>query len=293
MSTVTTTPAPQTAPGPQPAPAGLRLTPVHVLRSEWVKFWTVRSTYWTLALTAVVFIGLVTLVSFGLRASNASAAEIGSDRMALLPLTAGAQLALIPLAVLGVLTVTSEYSTGMIRASLTAVPTRLPVLWAKAVVVGVVTLVLTAVTVLTSALLASLILHSKGGSLDASDPQVQRIVLGTALYLTTTTLFAFALGALLRHSAAALGVVLTLLLVIESALTVLAQVVWKWLQHITPFLPSSAGSRLTMTEEQIASANDANLYHVHLSAWQGYGVLVVWVVVILVFAAIRLRSRDA
>lgn len=290
MSTATTTP--QTAPAPQPT-SPLRLNALHVLRSEWLKFWTVRSTYWTLALTAVVFIGLVTLVSFGLRSSNVTGEEVAGAQMALLPLNAGAQLALIPLAVLGVLTVTSEYSTGMIRASLTAVPTRLPVLWAKALVVGLVTLVLTLVTVLTSAALASAILHSKGGSLDASDPQVQRIVLGTALYLATTTLFAFALGALLRHSAAALGVVLTLLLVIENALNVLAQVVWKWLQHVTPFLPASAGSRLTMTEQQITATNDANLYHVHLTAWQGYGVLVAWVVVILVLAAVRLRSRDA
>ncbi|WP_263731755.1 ABC transporter permease subunit [Cellulomonas sp. SG140] len=290
MSTVTTTP--QTTPAAEPT-SSLRLSPLHVLRSEWLKFWTVRSTYWTLALTAVVFIGLVTLVSFGLRSSNVTGDQLSGTQMALLPLNAGAQLALIPLAVLGVLTVTSEYSTGMIRASLTAVPTRLPVLWAKAVVVAVVTLVLTLVTVLTSAALASAILHSKGGSLDAGDPQVQRIVLGTALYLATTTLFAFALGALLRHSAAALGVVLTLLLVIENAINVLAQVVWKWLQHVTPFLPASAGSRLTMTEQQITATNDANLYHVHLTAWQGYGVLVVWVVVILAFAAVRLRSRDA
>lgn len=290
MSTVTTTP--QTTPAAEATPS-LRLSPLHVLRSEWLKFWTVRSTYWTLALTAVVFIGLVTLVSFGLRSSNVTGDQLSGTQMALLPLNAGAQLALIPLAVLGVLTVTSEYSTGMIRASLTAVPTRLPVLWAKAVVVAVVTLVLTLVTVLTSAALASAILHSKGGSLDAGDPQVQRIVLGTALYLATTTLFAFALGALLRHSAAALGVVLTLLLVIENAINVLAQVVWKWLQHVTPFLPASAGSRLTMTEQQITATNDANLYHVHLTAWQGYGVLVAWVVVILAFAAVRLRSRDA
>lgn len=292
MSTTTTTPQPQTTPSAQPAQT-LRLSPLHVLRSEWLKFWTVRSTYWTLALTAVVFVGLATIVSFGLRSSNVGPAELGGTQLALLPLNAGAQLALIPLAVLGVLTVTSEYSTGMIRASLTAVPTRLPVLWAKAAVVAVVTLVLTLVTVLTSAVLASAILHSKGGSLDAGDPQVQRIVLGTALYLSTTTLFAFALGALLRHSAAALGVVLTLLLVIENAINVLAQVVWKWLQHVTPFLPASAGSRLTMSEQQISATNDANLYHVHLSAWQGYGVLVVWVAVILAFAALRLRSRDA
>ena len=287
MSTATTTTAPQTA------PAGLRLTPGHVLRSEWLKFWTVRSTYWTLALTAVVFVGLVTIVSTALRSAGSTMQDVAGSNPALIPLSAGTQLAMIPLAVLGVLTVTSEYSTGMIRASLTAVPTRLPVLWAKALVVLVVTLVLTAVTVVTSAALASAILHSKGGSLDAGDPQIQRIVLGTALYLTATTLLAFALGALLRHSAAALGVVLTFLLVLESVISALGQFAWKPLQHITPFLPSSAGSRLTMTEEQISAANQANIYHVHLSAWQGYGVLVAWVVVILAFAATSLRTRDA
>ncbi len=285
MSTTTTT--------PQTAPAGLRLTPGHVLRSEWLKFWTVRSTYWTLALTAVVFVGLVTIVSTALRSAGSSMQEATGGYPALIPLTAGTQLAMIPLAVLGVLTVTSEYSTGMIRASLTAVPTRLPVLWAKALVVLVVTLVLTTATVVTSAALASAILHSKGGSLHAGDPQVQRIVLGTALYLTATTLFAFALGALLRHSAAALGVVLTFLLVLENVISALGQFAWKPLQHVTPFLPSSAGSRLTMTEEQISAANQANIYHVHLTAWQGYGVLVAWVVVILAFAAMRLRTRDA
>ena len=90
----------------------------------------------------------------------------------------------------------------------------------------------------------------------------------------------------------ALATVLGFLLLVETIISGVGQV-WHPLQRIAPFLPGSAGGRIIDTDAEIAITNQANVYGIHLSAWQGYGVLVAWVVVILAFAAIRLRTQDA
>jgi ABC-2 type transport system permease protein len=112
---------------------------------------------------------------------------------------------------------------------------------------------------------------------------------GVPLYLTGLALLAFAIGAILRHSAGALATVLGLLLVIEN----LFMIPWKPLQHISPFLPGTAGAKLLMTQAQLDAMTQGSTVGAVLNPWQSYGVLVAWVAVLLAVAALLLRRRNA
>jgi len=143
-------------------------------------------------------------------------------------------------AVLGVLIVTGEYSTGMIRSTLTAVPKRLPALWAKALVLTAVTTT-AAVAVALSWVVALPTLHAHDTALDLRDPQTQRILLGGVLYLAAVSLLAFAVGAIVRHSAGALATVLGLRLVVEVMFRTIPA---DFFRNVSPFLPGTAGHQL-------------------------------------------------
>jgi ABC-2 type transport system permease protein len=263
-----------------------RVTFPRLLRSEHIKLWSVRSTPWVLGVTALTIVGLTALFS----AVVTHDAERGPDAHALAvqAFTAVAQTAQLAIVVLGALTITGEYSTGMIRTSLTAAPRRTPVLWSKLLVLFATVLVVTAVGVAVALGVQALIVNPRGFSVDFSDPVVQRMVVGTPLYLATVAALAFAVGALLRNSAAALATVLGLLLVVEN----LFFIPWKPLSYVHPLLPSTAGLKLTYNEVTIGSLND-QMHGPDLTAWQGYGVLVAWVAVLLGLALWRMKKADA
>ncbi|MBF0688947.1 MAG: ABC transporter permease subunit [Cellulomonas sp.] len=284
MSTATT---PRTAPAPAAAPSTARVTPWHLLRSEWIKLWSLRSTYWTLALTIAVLV----LLAWAMAASYDLAPEAfrGADGGAVLIynlLGPGQVFGPLVLIVLAALTVTGEYSTGQVRSTFAAAPTRLPVLWAKGIVVALVTFATAAVGTALSLLL--------GGAVEPAlqanwaDPEMLRVVLGTPLYIATVSLLGYALGALLRNTAAAIATAIGLVLVLQI---VLGFISWKPLEYVRPFLPANAGSLVTVPEE-LLSAEGMGASAVDLSPWGGYAVLVAWVAVILVAAAVRLRTRD-
>ena len=266
----------------------------HLLRGEWIKFWSVRSTTWTLSIFLIATVGLVLLISLAF-VNVPSPAEGGPPEGTagnpLDPLSIAVTLAQLALAVLGALTITSEYSTGMIRSSLTAVPKRLPMLWSKAIVLVVSVFGVALVAVALSVLLQWLFFDSKDFSIDVTDPEMIRPLVGTAVYLATIALFSYALGALLRHSAAALATVLGVLLV---APILFSAIPWKPLQQAFPFLPGVAGQQFTQTTEQLeVAAASSGPGVVDLTAWAGYGVLIAWIVVILGVAAVLLKRRDA
>ncbi|NUU16834.1 ABC transporter permease subunit [Cellulomonas humilata] len=270
-----------------------KLTFAHLLRGEWIKFWSVRSTAWTMSIFLVAIVGLVLL--FTLAVLNAPSPEQGGppEGTAVSPLDAyipAVYLGQFALAVLGALTITGEYTTGMIRSSLTAAPKRLGVLWSKAVVLGVVTLVAAAAGVALAAALQALFFGGQDMAVDLSADSAPRALFGTALYLATISLLSFAFGALLRHSAAAVATILGLLLVLPI---VFSLVPWKPLQYVLPFLPGAAGQQITMTDAAIEAQAAATAVGADLSAWEGYGVLVAWVVVVLAIAAVLLKRRDA
>jgi len=277
-STVTTTGAAGTAP---------HLSFPRLVRSEWIKLWTVRSTVWTIALTVIGIVGISALFALAVQQSGGSGGEgpvVDGGAVDIFGFsTSFAQIAVV---VLGILTITGEYTTGMIRTTLTAAPTRLPALWAKAIVLTGVVFVTGVISMALSYLATLPLLSGTGAELDLGDPVTQRVFLGVPLYLTGIALLAFALGALLRHSAAALATVLGLLLVILPVWTALP---WKFFYNTSPFLPSS-GQKIMQSDAMIEMSQGLGP---HLGAWQGYAVLLAWVVVVLATAAVLLRRRDA
>jgi ABC-2 type transport system permease protein len=263
-------------------PARPGVTFPRVLTAEWIKFRSVRSTLWTLPITAVAMVGMSVLQAWGLTTIDETlpitAAEI---------VTGGWFFAQLSVAVLAILSISGEYSTGMIRSSFTSVPRRLPVLAAKAMVVFVAVAVVSLVAVALSWPAALPFLDQLGLTVDLGDADTVRILLGTPLYLGTIGLFAFAVGALVRHSAGALAAVLGMLLVVEN---VFAALPFRFFELVSPFLPSTAGGRL-LTDEGSAVAMATN--GPHLTPWEGYGVLAIWVAVLLTAAAVLMRRRDA
>ncbi len=198
--TATLTPGPAAAifnPG-----QGSQVTQLRVIRSEWTKFRSLRSTLYTLLLAVVLMIGLGALLA-GIAASQPRGLDTGAT--AISTSLTGTFFAQLSIAVLGVLLITGEYSTGMIRASLAVVPARLPVLWGKlAVCAGAVFL-----TMLVSSFIAFMVgqalLSGKHLNASLSDPGALRSIFGAALYLTVAAITALALGALLRNTAAAIS----------------------------------------------------------------------------------------
>lgn len=185
------------------------------------------------------------------------------------------------------LVITGEYTTGMIRSTLAAVPRRLPALWAKGVVLAVSIFVVSTFAVVVSLGVMQLFLGSKGLASDLGKTETIRILIGTVRYLTAIALLAFAIGAILRHSAGALATVMGLLLVVP----VITAIPWKPLQLIGPFLPGEAGSKILIAAKPQPTSPD--VIGVVFGPWQGYAVLLAWVVVLLTVAAVLLRRRNA
>lgn len=264
--------------------AGAHVSFGRVLGSEWIKFTSLRSTLWTIAVTLVVMVGFSLLMAWGM--SFAAEAPEGQGPPAAEGSMMGAAavvtsygLAQIVMAVWGVLVISGEYSTGQIRSTLTAVPTRLPVLAAKAVLMTLASFIVGVLGVGLSVLATAPILSSNDMSLDLGDSATLEMLLGVPLYLTGITLLALGIGALVRHSAGGIAVVLGLIIV----LPILTQIPLDFIDTIAPYFPSAAGERIVMGEMTGAT----------LTPWQGYGVFMIYVVVALAAAGVLLRRRDA
>ena len=257
------------------------------VHAEWIKFWTVRSTVWTLLATVVVMVGISVLAAWGssIEAVDAGAGPMNTAQL----LSAGYQVAQLAVAVLGVLTIAGEYSTGMIRSTLAAVPRRVTVLAAKALVLSAVVLVVSVVSMGLSYVATMPWQDQLGATFDLTDGETLRMTVGLPLYLVAIALFAFVIGALLRHSAAALTAVIALLLVVENVLMIIPL---RAVELISPFLPSTAGRRILFDSEML-TATDAMSNGAQPAPWLGYGVLIVWVVALGAVAAVLLQRRDA
>ena len=278
----TTSVAPASGPsGPAAGRAGF----VNLTRAEWTKIRSVRSTVWTLLAFIVVSIGLTALLSW-LTASHWNGphaasrdATILSDPVSFI-MGAGVGLGQLAICVLGVLVITTEYSTGVVRASLLAVPRRTPMLAAKSVVFAVLVLVVTEIVAFCSFFIGSSLIHAHV-AVSLSDSGVTRAVAGAGLYLTVLGLFALAIGTLIRHTAGAIATVIGVVLVLPILSGLLPS---NWGAHINAYLPEQAGMLITHTHEVSGDL---------LSPWQGFGVLCLWTAVLLVAGAYLLRRRDA
>ena len=287
MTTLTLSPEP-VAPV-RAATATGRVTFAGTTAAEWIKFRTLRSTVWTLVTTVVLMVGISVLAAWGSTTELVDGAATTSGLNVAMLLSAGYQLAQLGVAVIAVLIITGEYSTGMVRSTFTAVPRRLPVLGAKALVLSVAIVVVTVVSMALSYLATMPFHDTLNARFDLSDGETLRMTIGLPLYLVAIGLLSFAVGALVRHSAGALTGIIALLLVIEN---VLMMIPLRAVELISPFLPSTAGRRLLFDSDMLAST-DAASSAAHLTPWEGYAVLVTWVVVLVTLAAMRLRRGDA
>jgi len=292
MSAVATTPRP--APS-TPAARNVRVTFPRVVRSEWLKFRTLRSTVWTVAITVVLMVG-ISLMFAAIVQVAASTPEM-QEGMAQDPdmqaagglrgifvITVGYGFAQLAIAVLGALSITNEYSSGMIRSTFAAEPRRLPVLWAKLLVVVTVTVVLTVVALALAWLVTYPMLDANGLTADLSDPEQVRALVGTVLYLATIAALSLGVGVLLRHTAGAIATLVAVLFVVPLIFTIATQAGnVEWVRTVNKFLPTVAG-------EQVISTGPAS--GDLLEPWQGFAVLAAYAVAALVAAAAALKRRD-
>lgn len=264
--------------GPRPA---LPVTFTGVLRSEWVKLRSVRSTTTTLVATAgtLLFVGAIAAaLSGGLIASTGDGGPGGDDPTS--TVLAGSLLAPLIIGVLGVILITSEYSTGTIRSTMTMVPKRLPVLWGKAAVLAAVALPVMVVSTLVTFFAGQALLSAGGGTTAAiTDPGVLRAVLGTGLYLAGVAVLGLAIGTLLRSTAVAISTLVALLFLLPGLGALLLPASWQ--DNVLLYLPSNAASSFTSVATQPGL----------LSPGVGAAVFAAWVAVPLALAAVALKRR--
>ena len=257
------------------------LSYARIVRSEWTKPSSVRSTGYALlaAVTMLIAFGIIDSASIVSNWTTLSAKEKASFDPLLASLRGidGAQLAV---GILGVLVITREYTSGMIRATLAAVPKRLPVLWAKATVFATVSLAVTIPAALISFFASQSILNGPHIAIAFSHPGVPRAVIGAALYLTTLGVFALGLGALIRNTAGAIAALVAAIFVLPALVNVLPP---DARDAIGPYLPTNAGNAIT----SIHSGPHT------LAPWTGFGLLCVYTAITLLGAALLLQRRDA
>lgn len=265
------------------ASAATRLTFARVVRSEWIKLRSLRSTWMTLAGVLGVLVGfglLAATVAGGAASSGPGGPNAGPDDPVSTVLT-GANLAVLVVGVLGAVIGAREFPSGLIRTTLAAVPSRLPVLWGKAIALGVLLVPVTVGGVLVAFVAGMGILDARGqATLAWSDPGVARALLGTAAYLVGIGLVGLALGILMRATAGAIGVLLGGVLILPSLATALLPDSW---DTVLKFLPSNAAEAFT------SRLPVDNL----LGAGTGMAVFALWVVLAVAGAAAALKGRDA
>lgn len=254
------------------------------LRSEWTKIRTVRSTVASLAAMAVIALGLMSLIAVSImnrwsRFQPDERLDLHSHPLEIV-LTRPVFVGQLVIAVLGVMAISSEYTTGMIRSTLQAQPRRMTVLIAKIAVLGTLMLVVGEVLSFAAFLLGSQLIHAHI-PVSLSDPGVTRSVLGAGLYIAVLGLFALAFGAIIRHTAGAITTVLGIILILSNLTGLLPD---SWGRHVNAWMPTNAG-QLIMQPHQ--APDDL------LSPWQGLAVFAGWTVLLLIVAAVLFRRRDA
>jgi hypothetical protein len=258
------------------------VTQPRVFRSEWTKFVTVRSTLWSLA------IGILLTLAFPIIFAAVTSSHWGTmspheraDRHPMDIALAGVNVAQLAIAVLGVLVITAEYSTGMIRSTLLAVPKRLPVLWAKIGIYAAVAFALTLPAVIVSFYTSQAILDRHHIlQISISAPGVLRSIFGAALYVMGVGVFALALGSIIRNTAGGISAFVGIFFVIPPLMNVFPL---SWNNAISKWLPSEAGRQL------FALTRDPSRY----AQWPSGAIFLGYIVLAIAIAAVLLRHRDA
>lgn len=265
------------------APARLRARRFGVLRAERIKVLSLRSTWWALAAT----VALMTLAAFavsmsldGLAGDPATASALaGLDGATVI--SGGYQIGMITIAVLGALAITGEYSTGMARSTFTAVPTRVPALAAKGLVLVVLTLVASVVSTVLAYVVTRPLLAEHALVPDLTDPESWRIIGGAAYFLVVAALFSLGLGTVLRSTAGTVASALTVLLLLPG---VLGFIRLDWVETLVSYLPApAAGAFISGGSATVGES---------LGPTAGFLVVTAYAVVPMVVGAVLLRRRD-
>ncbi|MDQ2815407.1 MAG: ABC transporter permease [Actinomycetota bacterium] len=271
----------RTAAGPRPAhPAAAHPAALDLIAAEWIKLRSLRSTYLVLLAAAVIALGVGVLVC-----NNDAVGWPGmlpAARAAFDPMAdsfVGFSIAQLIFAAIGVLTVTGEYSSGLIRTTFAAVPARRAVLAAKATVVCLVTVSVGLVTALATFWAGQAILSGQHIGISLGHPGAVRAVISAALFLVAAALMGLGLGVLIRNAAGALSVVVALLFLAPSFLHGTSE----WVIDIANVLPANAIRRLVSLHPwpHAPSITESTI------------VIVVYPVVALAAAAYVLHRRDA
>ena len=261
------------------APAG-RAGLGGAVRSELTKIRSTRSTYWALLAVIVATVGFGALASF---ATAQHPQDLGPGFDATQRSLDGLYISQLIIAVLGALTITSEYSTGMIRTSLAAQPRRGTVLAAKGIVFTAVALVTSLVTTFAAFFLGQALMSGKHLGTTLGQPNVLRAVIGGALFLTACGLLSFGLGLILRHTAGAITAAIGLLFVLTVLIQFLPD---SWQAHTDKWVPALSGAGIWQT---VGPAPHGPL----LSAWAGFAVLAGYAVVAIAGGTVVFFRRDA
>jgi ABC-type transport system involved in multi-copper enzyme maturation permease subunit len=304
MATTTTGDVRLSALPPATGRAGL----LGVLASEFTKLRSVRSTYWTIGALLIISVGLSAAIAAGTAADlHSNPGDKAGFDATQVSLGAFFYLGQLIIAVLGAMAITSEYSTGMIRTSLTAMPRRGTVFLSKLLAFTGVALVVSLVTsflaffvgqaVLSGSGVSASLFHSTtvpiaaqetgnsvkfAGTFVVTSSDVLTAVIGIALFVTAGAVIAFGLGAIIRHTAGAIASAIGLLFVLPIIIQLLPHT-WRW--DLMRFLPDGAGQVLSTT---VGTPNE------HLwSAWPQFGVTAIWALALVGVGAYLFRTRDA
>lgn len=259
-----------------------RVTFAGAVLSEWIKLHTLRSTMWLYAVLLAVSLGVAALMGATLTTGDGAFTPASEATLSAMPAVFGVFFLELVVAVLGVLAISGEYATGMIRSSLTAVPRRTPVLLAKALVLFVVTFVVGIVSEIGAFFVSQPLMATRDIEASITDSRVFLPLLGGALYLGLVAVFAMGVGAVLRNSAAAISATLGILMLLPNVLSMIPAT---WAQETIPsYLISTAGIDMLGVSSVTGPLHEP---------WQDFLIVVAWVVVWGAAGAALLKRRDA
>lgn len=280
MTTVATHPYDRSTGADAPAH---RLTFARVLRSEWIKIATVRSTWWSIVVVAALSIGMSLLLAYAMTSAFGAEVEIGEISVDALSAVLGpTQLTILLAGVIGAIMVTGEYSTGMIRSTLTAETRRGSIVAAKAIVAAALLAVTSAVVFAVAALTtAPLLTHTP---LVWSDPALSIVPIGYGvLSMAAFALIGLSFGFIIGNGAGAIGATVALLFLLPPLLSIIPTGgAWQWIRDLGNTLPGPASEALMTPGSEVGLSDGLAL--LSLAVWVVAGLVASWVV---------LRWRDA
>lgn len=268
-----------------------------LVRSEWIKFRSIRSTIWCFAILVALTIGLAALLGALVEKPEGAGTvpQAAANAQIVMINTVGVGFSALVVAVLGVLIITGEYTTGQIRSTFTADPGRLGAVFAKVAVLAVATFLVSAVATWIGVAISVPLQAAKGVQADLADPAVFLPILGSSVYVTLLAVLAFGIGLLVRSSAGGIAITLGLMLVVPIILQLVGGLLGvQWVLDSMQFLPEQAGRQLYAYESSGATtaAPGTTTEGLVLNGWGGFGILAAWVVAVGAVAVSVTKSRD-